>query len=71
MANRRPEEPVGETPLNPGLHRSIDETHGKQFEGTDPMKTVSVKDVDEGRSWPLIWAIVAAVCVLITIYLLA
>lgn len=63
--------PASETPLNPALRRTVDESHGTRFAGTDPMATVSVQDAEEGRNWPLIWAVVAAICVLVTIYLLA
>lgn len=59
-----------DVPLNPALHRTTEGSHGTSFEGTDPMATVSVKDGDEGSSWPMIWAMVAIVGVLVTIYLL-
>jgi hypothetical protein len=63
-------EPAADAPLNPALQRSTELTHGSSFEGTDPMESVSVKDGDEGSSWPMIWAVVAVVCVLVTAYLL-
>jgi hypothetical protein len=63
-------EPHADAPLNPALQRSVDQSHGTRFEGTDPMKTVSVQDAEEGRSWPWIWAVVAVICVLVTIFLL-
>lgn len=56
--------------LNPALHATKDDSHGTQFEGSDPMKTVSVRDPQEGRHWPLIWAVVGIVCVLAVIYIL-
>jgi hypothetical protein len=69
MSTQQPEPPgTGERPLNPALHREIDASHGTEFQGTDPMKTVSVKDPDEGRSWPMIWAIVTILCVVIAVY---
>ena len=40
--------------INPAMQAQIDKSHGTEFSGTDPMDTVSVKDPDEGRSWPLI-----------------
>jgi hypothetical protein len=55
--------------LNPALHAKKDKSHGTQFEGTDPMKTVSVQDPKEGRNWPLVWAVVGIVCVLALIYI--
>lgn len=57
-------------PLNPALHQTTEGSHGTRFEGTDPLETVSVKDGNEGSSWPTVWAVVAVVGVLVTIYLL-
>ena len=59
-----------DAPINPALQRQVDPTHGARFEGTDPMQSVSVKDPEEGSSWPMIWAIVGVVCVAIAIYYL-
>jgi hypothetical protein len=61
-------EPVRDAAINPAIHREIDATHGTEFKGTDPMRTVSVQDPDEGRSWPIVWAVVAIVCVALAIY---
>lgn len=68
MSTKPQDEPDGDAPINPAMRRRIDTTHGTRFEGTDPMRTVSVKDPDEGRSWPVIWAIVAILCVAIAVY---
>lgn len=54
--------------INPAMHAQIDKSHGTEFSGTDPMDTVSVKDPDEGRSWPLIWAVVVVVSILVMVY---
>jgi hypothetical protein len=71
MSTQEPQQPRPEEgALNPALHREIDASHGTEFKGTDPMKTVSVTDPDEGRSWPMIWAIVAILCVLLAVYYL-
>ncbi|WBY02502.1 hypothetical protein PE066_02915 [Ramlibacter tataouinensis] len=72
MSNTTPtgDDGAGREALNPALHRSTDETYGKDFHGTDPMKSVSVQDTKEGDSWPAIWAIVAGICILVTLYLL-
>lgn len=51
-------------PLNPALKQVRDASYGPQHSGTDPMSTISVQK-DEGRNWPLIWATVTIVCVLI------
>jgi hypothetical protein len=71
MIEPRSDEREADAPLNPALQRTKEDSHGAKFEGTDPMATVSVKDGDEGSSWPMIWAIVTVVSVLLTIYLLA
>lgn len=69
MSAQTPERPTTrDAPLNPALHRQIDASHGTEFKGTDPMKTVSVQDPDEGRSWPMIWAVVAIICVALAVY---
>jgi hypothetical protein len=69
MSMQEPQRPQpGENQLNPALHREIDASHGTEFKGTDPMDTVSVKDPDEGRSWPVIWAVVAILCVVLAVY---
>ena len=68
MSTEQPEHPqADERNLNPALRRGIDASHGTDFHGTDPMKTVSVQNPEEGRSWPMIWAIVAIVCVVIAV----
>ncbi len=59
-----------EAPLNPALKREIDTSHGTHFEGTDPMKSVSVQDPNEGRSWPWIWAVVGLICLAVAVYIL-
>jgi hypothetical protein len=68
MNTNEPERSPKDASINPAMRREVDATHGTSFKGTDPMDTVSVKDPDEGRSWPFIWAVVAIVCVLVAIY---
>jgi hypothetical protein len=69
MSTQEPEgQRAGDAPLNPALQRQIDASHGTEFRGTDPMETVSVQDPDEGRSWPIIWAVVAILCVVLAVY---
>ncbi|GAB2800783.1 hypothetical protein GCM10027040_30550 [Halomonas shantousis] len=63
------DETTNDVPLNPALKKRHDELYGPDQRGTDPMKTVSVQK-DEGKAWPTIWAVVAIVCVLVTIMLL-
>ena len=68
MSTPSRERPSNDSTLNPALRREIDASHGTEFQGTDPMKTVSVQDPEEGRSWPMIWAVVAILCVLLAVY---
>jgi hypothetical protein len=56
--------------INPAMTSRADDSHGTRFAGTDPMASVSVKDPDEGRSWPAIWAVVAIACVAVAAYYL-
>lgn len=59
----------GDAPLNPSLKQVHDRTYGPDQSGTDPMETVSVKK-DEGAAWPMIWAVVTILCVIIAVALL-
>ena len=68
MSTKPPDKPIGDAPINPAIKREMDASHGTKFEGTDPMRTVSVKDPDEGSSWPMIWLVVGVVCVLVASY---
>ena len=56
-------------PLNPALKSEVDPSYGSAFQGTAPLDTVSVKKA-EGTAWPMIWAITAIVCVVLTLVLL-
>jgi hypothetical protein len=56
-------------PLNPALKQVHDPSYGPDQTGTDPMDTISVQK-DEGRSWPMIWAVTTIVCVIIAIALI-
>lgn len=65
---RRPH-PTDAAPLNPALKQVHDSTYGPDQSGTDPMDTVSVQK-DEGRSWPMIWAVTTIACVIIALFLI-
>lgn len=72
MNERQPTErpqTTDDAPLNPALKPERDATYGPDQQGTDPMASVSVQK-DEGRAWPMIWAVVTIVCVIIAILLL-
>ncbi len=64
-----PDEAADDAALNPALRRSEDPSYGPSYQGTDPMKTLSVQDTEEGSSWPWIWAAVAILGVVVTLYL--
>lgn len=64
-----PDEGAADAALNPALRRKHDASYGPSYQGTDPMKTVSVQDSEEGSNWPMVWAIVAIACVVVTLYL--
>lgn len=56
-------------PLNPALKQVHDSTYGPDQRGTDPMDSVSVTK-DEGRAWPMIWAVTTIVSIIIAVVLL-
>jgi hypothetical protein len=58
-----------DAPLNPALKQGHDPSYGPDQSGADPMDSVSVKK-DEGKAWPMIWAVTTIVCVLIAIALI-
>lgn len=55
-------------PLNPSLKQVRDDSYGPDQEGRDPMDSVSVKK-DEGTVWPVIWAVITILCVLLALVL--
>lgn len=54
--------------LNPALKERRETTHETARESPAPADTTSVKG-DSGRLWPIIWAVVTVVCVVIVILL--
>ncbi len=64
-STKPPREP-SRAPLNPALKQGVDKTYTPDQDGSDPMKTVSVQK-DEGRAWPMVWAIVTIVSILIAL----
>lgn len=64
----------GETPkpgegINPSRRRDIDGAFTEDQHGSEPMKSVSVKHGGP-EVWPIIWAVVTIVLVLITLWLI-
>ena len=55
--------------LNPDLKAREDTTHGTSHSTPPPTKSVSVQR-EEGRGWPITWAIVTIVGVLIVVWIL-
>lgn len=61
-----PEERAG---LNPSLKRRTDDTYPTEGHSPAPARSASVQR-EEGRSWPLIWAVVTVVCAVLAVWFL-
>lgn len=59
---------VADTPLNPALKRKTDTTFDTDRTTPAPIETASASG-SEGKGLPLIWLVVAAFCILLTVYL--
>ncbi len=64
----------GDTPkpgegINPSMRRGVDTEFTEAQHGSEPMETVSVKHRGP-EVWPIIWAVVTIVLVLITLWLI-
>jgi hypothetical protein len=55
--------------LNPDLQRRIDAGYSEAEHGSTPMSNISVKST-RPAVWPIIWAVVAAALVLLTVWLI-
>ncbi len=55
--------------INPALRRGVDTEFTDDQHGSEPMETVSVKHRGP-EVWPIIWAVVTIVLVLITLWLI-
>lgn len=64
----KPAAGASETPLNPSLKASHDDSYGADQSGTDPMASVSVPE-HQKSVWPMVWAVSTIVCVVITLLL--
>lgn len=60
---------AADAPLNPALKRTTDTTFNTDRTTPAPIETASATG-SEGKGWPLVWLIVAALCILLTIYLI-
>lgn len=66
---RTPERPQPQSNLNPALRSRTDETHDTTVSSEAPADTASVQR-QEGRAWPIIWAVVTLVGVALTVWIL-
>lgn len=64
-----PEELPPQAGLNPQLRRRTDATHDTTASSPAPVETTSVQR-DEGRVWPIIWAMVTLICVAVAVWFL-
>lgn len=55
--------------LNPTLQSRTDQTHDTSVSSAAPADTASVQR-EEGRGWPLTWALVTLVCVALAVWIL-
>src|SRR3546814_8827664 len=62
-------EKADEAPLNPALKSTTETAHDTDHTTPAPIDTASAKE-GAGEGWPLIWLVVVAVCVVLTIYLI-
>lgn len=53
--------------LNPALKSERETIHDSQVSSAAPIETASVQR-QEGRAWPLIWAVVAIVSLILTLW---
>lgn len=54
--------------INPALRREVDAQFSEEQHGSEPMRTVSVKQGGP-EVWPLVWAAVAIGLIVLTIWL--
>lgn len=65
----KPDKDQSRDGLNPGL-KSVENTSRDTDTPTPPPADSASVQHDEGRAWPVIWAVVTVICVLIAAYLL-
>jgi hypothetical protein len=67
MSDKKPDA-VADAPLNPALKRANDTTFDTERTTPAPIDTASATG-SEGKGWPIVWLVVAAFCVALTVYL--
>lgn len=55
--------------LNPALKSRRDDTHDTAHRSPPPVETTSMQR-EEGRGWPIVWAVVVLLCLLVALYIL-
>jgi hypothetical protein len=58
-----------DAPLNPALKSETETVYETKVSSRAPIETASAKE-NEGESWPVIWLVVTAICVVLAIYFL-
>lgn len=66
--NQPPIEPPRERALNPALKRETDTTHDLE-PSPAPIDTTEAKE-GQGEGWPIVWAVVTVVCVVLALWFL-
>lgn len=66
--NQPPSEPPRERPLNRALKSGTDTSHDLEHSPA-PIDTTEAKE-GQGEGWPIVWAVVTVVCVLLAVWFL-
>ncbi|MFC0199577.1 hypothetical protein [Paracoccus rhizosphaerae] len=59
----------GRDGLNPALKSELETAHDNRISSAAPIETASVQR-DEGRSWPIVWAVVVILSALLVLWLI-
>ncbi len=60
----------GETPLNPSLRKTSETTH-ETGPNKAPLDSTGAHEGSQGEAWPIVWAVVTIVSIVLAIYFLA
>lgn len=66
----RPEGNDGAPGVNPELRRSIDDSYDASQDGSTASEDVSVPPQGDRSAWPVIWAVVTILMIVLAVYLL-
>ena len=56
-----------DAPLNPALKSRTETVYDTESRSAAPFDTTSAKE-NEGEGWPIVWVVVVAICVALTLY---